>query len=119
MTIVLALIIGVAAGVLSGVMGIGGGILIIPALAMIFHMTQHEAQGTSLVALLLPVGLLAVWKYYQAGNADLKIGLLIAVGFFFGAYFGAVLAQQFSDETLKKIFAVFLVIIAAKMFFDK
>lgn len=119
MTILISLLIGVAAGILSGVLGIGGGILIIPALALIFHMTQHEAQGTSLVALLLPVGLLAVWKYYQEGHADIKIGLLIAVGFFFGAYFGAVLANHLSDELLKKIFAVFLVIIAAKMFFGK
>ena len=119
MTIAISLVLGFLVGILSGLVGIGGGVMIIPALVYGFHMTQKRAQGTSLGALLAPIGILAFWEYYKAGNVDLKMGLLIAVGFFFGGYFGGKWAQQISQASLRKGFAVFLLIIAVKMFFQK
>ncbi len=99
--------------------GIGGGILLVPCLVYFFHMSQHKAQGTSLAALLLPVGFLAFWEYYRAGNADLKIGLVVAVGFFVGGYFGGAYAQQLSGIVLRKTFGVVLVAAGLRMFFQK
>lgn len=119
MTTVISLLIGFVTGILSGLAGIGGGIVIIPALVYGFHMSQHRAQGTSLGALLAPIGLLAFIEYYKAGNVDLKMSLLIALGFFFGGYFGGMWAQQISQVTLRKVFAVLLAVTAAKMFFQK
>lgn len=116
---ILTLLIGLAAGVLSGVLGLGGGLLIVPALVLLFGVTQKQAQGTSLAILLLPIGILAVWKYYQEGNINIKMAGFVALGFVFGAYVGAVIANSLSDDALKKIFAVFLVAVAAKMFFGK
>jgi hypothetical protein len=81
--------------------------------------TQKQAQGTSLAILLLPVGILAVLEYYRAGNIDLKMAGLVALGFVFGAYGGALIANHVADDVLKKVFAVFLVLVAAKMFFGK
>jgi hypothetical protein len=109
------LLIGLAAGILSGFLGIGGATIIIPALVYVYKTTQHTAQGTAIFALLLPVGLLAVLKYWQAGNVNIKLGLLIALGFFLGAGLGAVLVQGVPDPLVKKIFAVFLMLIALQM----
>jgi uncharacterized membrane protein YfcA len=92
--IFLYLLLGLIVGVLSGVVGIGGGILIVPVLVFFFHMSQHKAQGTSLGALLAPIGALAFWEYYKAGNADLKAALLIGLGFIVGGYFGGPWAQH-------------------------
>jgi hypothetical protein len=117
--VILLILVGLAAGALSGILGIGGGLLIVPALVFLFGVTQKQAQGTSLAILLLPIGILAVWKYYQAGNIDVKMAGLVALGFVFGAYAGAVIANHVADDILKKIFAVFLVLVAAKMFFGK
>lgn len=119
MTIAISLILGFLVGILSGLVGIGGGIMIIPALVYGFHMTQKRAQGTSLGALLAPIGVLAFWEYYKAGNVDLKMALLIALGFFFGGYFGGKWAQQISQASLRRGFALFLAIVAIKMFFQK
>src|SRR5882672_10514419 len=91
-----AVLIGVVVGAISGVVGIGGGILFIPALIWFFHMNQVKAQGTSLGALLAPVGIFAFYEYYRKGNADLRIALLLAAGFVVGGYFGAVGAQHIS-----------------------
>jgi len=113
------IILGIAAGVLSGFLGIGGGGIIIPVLVYMFGLTQHQAQGTSLAALLPPIGLLAFLKYYQNGCADLKIGLIIAAGFFFGGLLGAVFAQPIPDVMLKRIFGIFLFVIAARMCFGR
>jgi uncharacterized membrane protein YfcA len=117
--VILLILVGLAAGVLSGILGIGGGLLIVPALVFLFGVTQKQAQGTSLAILLLPVGILAVWEYYQAGNIDFKMAGLVALGFVFGAYGGALIAGHVADDVLKKVFAVFLVLVAAKMFFGK
>lgn len=117
--LILSLIVGVLAGLLSGLVGVGGGTLIIPALVYFFHMSQHRAQGTSLGVLLLPSGALAFWQYYKAGNVDVKMVILIVAGFLLGGHFGGRWAQTFSDVVLRKSFAVFLVMVALKMFFQK
>ncbi len=119
MGIIGAVAIGLAIGVISGLVGIGGGALLTPILLYFYGMNQHKAQGTSLAMLLAPSGFLAFWKYYQAGEADLKLGLWIAVGVFIGGYFGGGWAQRLSNLTLKRIFAVFLVAIAVKLFTGK
>jgi uncharacterized membrane protein YfcA len=111
----LYILLGLVVGALSGVVGIGGGVLIIPALTFFFHMSQHKAQGTSLGALLAPIGALAFWEYYKAGNADLKAALLIAVGFLVGGYFGGVWAQQLPELVLRRIFGTLLVLIGIRL----
>lgn len=113
--ILLLLAIGLAAGTLSGFLGIGGATILIPALIIIFKLTQHMSQGTSLAALLLPVGLLAVIKYWQAGNVNIKFALIIAAGFLIGGYIGAVFAQPVPDAMLRKLFGAYLLIIALQM----
>ena len=115
MTVFLFLLIGAFAGVLSGMFGIGGGIVIVPALLLIAKMAPLTATGTSLGALLLPVGALGAWEYYRSGNIEIKASVLIALGLFAGAWFGARLAHTMGDATLKRIFAVFLVIVAGRI----
>lgn len=117
MNIVIFLAIGLAAGVLSGLFGIGGGILIIPALVLLVKMEPPMATGTSLGALLLPVGALGAWAFYKRGNVDITGSLLLAVGLFVGAYFGAQLNQTLQPDTARRAFAIFLVLVAAKMWF--
>jgi hypothetical protein len=114
-----ALLVGIVVGLVSGVVGIGGGVLFIPALIWLFGMNQHKAQGTSLGALLAPVGIFAFLEYYRKGNADLQIALLLAAGFLVGGYFGAVGAQHVPELWLRRIFAIMLVIVGARMFFTK
>lgn len=111
------LLIGLIVGFASGVVGIGGGILFVPALIWLLGMDQHKAQGTSIGALLLPVGLFAFVEYYRKGNADLRVAALLAAGFLVGGYFGAVGAQHISDIWLRRIFALTLVAIGGKLFF--
>src|SRR5450631_4276892 len=115
----LALLIGLLVGAFAGVVGLGGGILMVPALVYFFHMSQHRAQGTSLAAMLAPVGILAFWEYYRHGNADLKTGLLLAAGFTVGAYFGGVGAQHVPELMLRRVFAVTLIIVGTRMLFGK
>jgi uncharacterized membrane protein YfcA len=109
------LAIGLAAGVLSGLFGIGGGVLIIPALIFFAQFHAKLAIGTSLGAMLLPVGLLGAYTYYQDGNLNVKASLLIALGLFLGAYAGARLAQVLSGATLQRMFAVFIVLMAIRL----
>ena len=114
-----ALALGVAVGVLSGLIGVGGGIVLIPALIYIFGMDQHLAQGTSLAMLLPPTGILAFMEYYKAGKVNWQLGLIIAGGVFLGGYFGGAWAQQISGPTLRKLFAAAMVATAVKMFVQK
>jgi len=116
MTLIL-IAIGLAAGVLAGLFGIGGGILIVPALAQFAKMPFKQAVGTSLGALLLPVGLLGAITYYRSGNLDPRASLLVALGIVFGALGGARLAAVISSSTLQRAFAVFLVLVAVKLWF--
>lgn len=111
------LAIGAVAGTLSGFLGVGGATILIPTLLVIYKSSQHMAQGTSLAALLLPVGLLAVIKYWQTGNVNIKFAALLAAGFFIGAFVGAIFAQPVPDIYLKKIFAAYLLLIALQMLF--
>ena len=112
---ILYILIGVAAGVLSGLFGIGGGVVIVPALLFMAGMTPLTATGTSLGALLLPVGALGAWEYYRKGQLDLRVALLLAVGLFFGAFFGAKFAQLLTPVQLRRAFAVFLVLVAIRV----
>jgi uncharacterized membrane protein YfcA len=113
------LLIGLLVGVVSGVVGIGGGILFVPALVWLAGMSQHKAQGTSLGALLAPVGILAFLEYYRKGNADLRVALLLAVGFLVGSYFGAAGAQHVPDLWLRRIFALMLFAVGGRMLFSR
>ena len=116
---ILYIIIGVGAGVLAGLFGIGGGVVIVPALLYVARMSQITATGTSLGALPLPVGALGAWEYYRRGDLDVRAALLIAIGLFFGAFFGAKLAHMLTAIQLKRAFAVFLVLIAVRIWTTK
>jgi len=105
-TILILIIIGVAAGVLSGLVGVGGGLIIVPALVYFVAFSQKEAQGTSLGILLLPVGILAVMQYYQKGYVDIKVVLIVSLGFLIGGWLGSKLAVSLPVDLIKKIFAV-------------
>jgi uncharacterized protein len=118
-TVVAAIGAGIVVGIVSGLIGVGGGILLIPILVYGFKFNQKMAQGTSLAMLLPPTGLLAFLTYYRAGNADLQLGLLMSIGVFAGGFFGGKWAQAIPQAAMRKGFAVFLVLVAAKMFFQK
>jgi uncharacterized protein len=108
------LLLGILVGVFSGIVGIGGGILIIPVLVYGFHMDQHRAQGTSLGALLAPIGALAFWEYYKAGNADLAAAAWIAGGFLVGGYFGGMWAQHIPETILRRSFGALLIVVGLR-----
>jgi uncharacterized membrane protein YfcA len=112
----IALALGLAAGVLSGIFGIGGGVVIVPGLVLLLGYGQKTATGTSLLALLLPVGALAVAQYARAGHVNVRAGLLVAAGVFVGALFGARFALGQSEATLRRLFAVLLVALAVRLF---
>lgn len=119
-TILIIILVGLAAGMLSGLVGVGGGIIIVPALVYFIGFSQKTAQGTSLALIMLPVGIFGVLHYYKQGYVDYKIVGLLALGFLAGSFFGSKIALSISQETLKKVFAVLMIVIAVKMlFFDK
>lgn len=113
------LFLGLLAGILSGLLGIGGGILLIPVLVFVAGLTQHQAQGTTLALMVPPIGLLAAWTYYKQGNVDLKIAGLICLGFFVGGLLGAKLATTINAALLKKLFGAALLITALKMILSR
>jgi uncharacterized membrane protein YfcA len=119
-TILIIILVGVAAGILSGLVGVGGGIIIVPALVYFIGFSQKTAQGTSLALIMLPVGIFGVIQYYKQGHVDYRIVGILAIGFLAGSFFGSKLALSISQESLKKAFATLMIIIAVKMlFFDK
>lgn len=118
-TILILLCIGLLAGTLSGMVGIGGGIIIVPALVFFMGMSQHQAQGTSLAVLLLPVGILAVYYYYNAGYVDIKPSLIIALSFVVGGFVGSKIAISIDQNILKKVFGIFMLLLSIKMIFWK
>ena len=111
------LLLGVAIGGISGLVGIGGGAFLIPALTVFYGMSQKRAQGTSVATLLLPIGIFAFWEYQKAGEVDLKLALVLAAGFVLGGWFGGAWAQHLPESVLRRIFAAFLVILAVKLTF--
>lgn len=117
--IFLFILIGIMAGILSGMFGIGGGVIIVPALVFLCGFSQLKAQGTSLAILLPPVGILAFIEYYKKGQTNLQAGILIAIFLIVGSIFGAKLAQQLPISILKKGFGVFMILISIKMIFSK
>jgi len=115
--ILILILIGLCAGVLSGLFGVGGGIIIVPALVFFIGMSQHQAQGTSLGLMLLPIGILAAYNYYKTGNLDIKSGLIIAGAFVLGGYFGSKLSLNISELWLKRIFGVLMLVVALRLIF--
>lgn len=117
--IMILLVLGLAAGILSGMIGIGGGIIVVPALVYFIGYTQHQAQGTTLFMFMLPIGILGVINYYQAGNIEFKTAFIMATTFFVGSYFGSKIAIAIDQSTLKKVFGVILFLVSIKMILGK
>lgn len=113
--ILMYLLLGLVAGIFSGLIGVGGGVIIVPALVFLFGLSQHQAQGTTLALLVPPIGLLAAWTYYTEGYVDLRIAALICVGFFLGGFVGAKFATGLSNPVLEKVFGIALLLISIKM----
>ena len=113
------LAIGIVAGVAAGMFGIGGGLIIVPALVLLYKMSQHAAVGTSLGAILMPVGALAAWVYWKNGNLNVKYSLLIAAGLLVGGFLGAKLVEPVSDLTMRRMFGGFLLLVSIKMMWGR
>ncbi|PJI08112.1 MULTISPECIES: sulfite exporter TauE/SafE family protein [Clostridium] len=112
-------VVGILAGILSGLFGIGGGIIIVPGLIFLKGFSQIKAQGTSLVAMLPPVGILAFMQYYKKGNVDIVAGIIICIAMVIAAKFGGQLANQLPVSTMKKAFGIFIILVGIKTFFGK
>lgn len=117
--ILMYILLGLVAGIFSGLIGIGGGIIIVPALVFVFGLSQHQAQGTTLALLVPPIGLLAAWTYYKEGYVNLSIASLIGLGFFLGGFLGAKLATGLSNPVLEKMFGIALLLVSLKMILAK
>ncbi|HQK71719.1 MAG TPA: sulfite exporter TauE/SafE family protein [Bacteroidales bacterium] len=114
-TVLILIVIGLFTGLLAGMLGIGGGLIVIPALILVMGFSQHAAQGTSLAMMLPPIGIVAAWNYYKAGHVDLKVAIILAVAFIIGSLFGSKIAIGLSENLLKKIFSIFLLLVGLKM----
>jgi len=117
--LLILIVIGILSGLLAGIFGVGGAIIVIPALVFILGLSQHEAQGTSLAFMLPPVGILATWNYWKEGNVNWKIALVLSITFVVGAYLGSRFSLNISDRALRRAFGVLLIIMAIKMIFSK
>lgn len=117
-TILILILIGLFAGMMSGFIGIGGGVVMVPALVYIMGLTQHEAQGTSLILMLPPIGILAVMNYYKAGQVNIWYGVIIALAFVVGGYFGSKIALKMSPAKVKLIFGILMLYISFKMIYS-
>lgn len=117
--ILILIVIGLLAGMFSGLLGVGGGVIMIPMMVFALGFTQHEAQGTSLAVLAVPVTLIAAYNYYEAGHVNWKYAAVIAVTFVVGAYFGSKFAIAIDQALLKKIFGCILIIVALRLIFWK
>ena len=115
MELLLYLLLGLGVGALSGLIGIGGGVLITPALIYLFGFSQHDAQGTTLALLVPPIGILGAWTYFQQGYVDIKVALLICLGFVFGGLIGAKFAVDIPEVFLRRIFAAAIILVGLKM----
>jgi len=117
--ILILIVIGIITGVMAGMLGIGGAIIMIPALVFLLGISQQTAQGTSLAVMLPPVGIIAAYNYYKAGHVNIRFAIVLAVLFLVGSYFGSKLALTIPQNVLKKIFGVLLLLVAAKMLLSK
>ena len=117
--LLILLAIGVASGVMAGMLGIGGAIIMVPALVFIMGFSQQMAQGTSLAVMLPPIGIIAAYNYWKAGQVNLKFALILAAAFLIGSYFGSKLALTLPQPVLKKIFGILLLLVAARMLLSK
>ena len=117
--IIFYILLGLIAGILSGLLGLGGGIIVVPALVLLFGFSQHLAQGTTLAMMVPPIGLLAAWWYYSKGYVDIKVAGLMCIGFFIGGLLGAKFATAIPDIMLKRIFGLALLLVSVKMIFGK
>lgn len=117
--VIILAIIGIFTGVMAGMLGIGGAIIMVPALVYILGLSQQSAQGTSLAVMLPPIGIIAAWNYYKAGHVNIKFALILAAFFIAGSYFGSRLSLNLPESVLRKIFAVLLIAVAAKMLLSK
>lgn len=115
LTFIILLLIGLTAGIFSGLVGLGGGIIIIPALIFLLGVDQHTAQGTSLALMLPPIGLLAAINYYRSGAININYALIIAASFFIGGYFGSKIALTLPEAAVRKVFALFMILMGIKM----
>ncbi len=113
--LIVLVLVGILAGLLSGFVGVGGGIVIVPAMIYFLHMTQKDAQGISLAVLLLPVGILGVMNYYKAGHINFSYSLIIAIGFVAGSYFGSKYALKLPEHKVKFLFGILMLLIAVQM----
>jgi uncharacterized membrane protein YfcA len=111
--------VGIVTGIMAGMLGIGGAIIMVPALVFILGFSQHMAQGTSLAVMLPPIGIIATYNYWKAGEVNLKYALILAVAFLLGSYFGSKFALTIPQNVLKKIFGILLLLVAAKMLLSK
>lgn len=117
--LIILIVIGILSGLLAGIFGVGGAIIVIPALVFILGLSQHEAQGTSLAFMLPPVGILATWNYWKAGHVNWKIALILSFTFVLGAYLGSHFSLNISDRSLRRAFGVLMIVMALKMIFSK
>ena len=117
--LLILIMVGILSGMLAGVFGVGGAILVIPALVFILGLSQHEAQGTSLAFMLPPVGILATWNYWKAGHVNWKFALVLSLTFIVGAYLGSHISVNISEKMLRKIFGILLLVVAIKMIISK
>lgn len=117
--ILILIVVGLLAGFVGGTMGVGGGIIMVPALIFVFGFSQHHAQGTSLATMLAPIGILAVINYYKEGYVNFRFAIVLAITFIIGSYLGSKMAVQMPDKLLKQIFGGLVVIVGAKMIFGK
>lgn len=112
-------LIGLSAGIVSGMLGVGGAIIIVPALVFFFGMSQHQAQGTSLAILLFPVGFLAFWNYYRQGYVNFKLAMIVMLAFFIGGYLGSIAAVHVPERLLKTGFGILIIVAGIRMIFSK
>ena len=118
-TALILIMIGLMAGVFGGIFGVGGAIVMIPAMVYFLGVDQHTAQGTSLAVMLPPIGLFAAYNYYKAGQVNTWYAVIIAISFMIGGYFGSKIALNLPEQLMKKVFAVFLILTAIKLMFSK
>ncbi|HUV01258.1 MAG TPA: sulfite exporter TauE/SafE family protein [Bacteroidales bacterium] len=117
--LLILIVIGIVTGIMAGMLGIGGAIIMIPALVIFMGLSQQAAQGTSLAVMLPPIGIIAAYNYFKAGQVNIKFAIILAVTFIIGSYFGSKIALSLPQPLLKKIFGILLLLVAAKMLFSK